>query len=231
MHMQGHETGNSHCPSCPCHDESMDHIFQCPHRGLMMKKDDLINLVRSKGIQSGIPRAIMEAICHLLYNFVHGITPTVPEHPSIAAVHSQIRIGICLFPRGFFSVPWIATLRDQKISKLLKLFWLEFTNKLWRNRNKIAHLIDSRAQHQDQETWASKLLWYLENSHVISPLDQFALGYTKDGILSMPGATRCQLVRNLEQLEKIYTMELKTRKMGQQTIRSYFSTKTGDKAT
>lgn len=229
-HMQGHATGNTHCPSCPNPDETMDHLFRCPHRALMRQKDELITSIRSKGISSGIPRVIMEVLCRLLYDFVHGLHPQIPEHPSIAtAVRSQIDIGIRLLPRGFVSVEWLRAMEDfgvdrpaQKFSKILKLIWFEFTDKLWRNRNEIAHSTESRTRQQEQNTWAAKLRWYLENSHVISPLDQFVLSYTEDGIDAMPGATRRRLVQNLERLERAYATELKMRARGQGTLRSYF---------
>lgn len=196
----------------------------------MRQKNELITSIRSKGISSGIPHVIMEALCRLLYDFVHGLHPQIPEHPSIAtAVRSQIDIGIRLLPRGFVSVEWLRAMEDfgvdrpaQKFSKILKLIWFEFTDKLWRNRNEIAHSTESRTRQQEQNTWAAKLRWYLENSHVISPLDQFVFSYTEDGIDAMPGATRRRLVQNLERLERAYATELKMRARGQGTLRSYF---------
>ena len=230
-HMQGHATGITQCPCCPSPDETMDHLFRCPHRALMQKKDDLITSVRSKGISSGIPRVIMEAICRLLYDFVHGRHPQIPDHTSIAAaVRSQMAIGIRLLPRGFISIKWLHAMEEfgverpaQKFSKLLRLIWFEFTDTLWRNRNEIVHSANNRARQQEQETWAARLRWYLEHSHVISPLDQFVLNYTEEGIQTMPNATRRRLVQNLERLERIYAIELRTRARGQRTLRSYFS--------
>jgi hypothetical protein len=104
----------------------------------------------------------------------------------------------------------------------LRLIWFEFTDTLWRNRNEIAHSTDNRARQQEQETWAARLRWYLENSQVISPLDQFVLNYTEEGIQSMPSATRRRLVQNLERLERIYAVELRARVRGQRTLQSYF---------
>lgn len=84
MHMHGHTTGNTQCPGCKHPDKTMDHLFQCRHKTLMAQKDSLIILVWAKGIKIGIPQAIMEVICRLLYDFVHALEPTIPEHPSIA---------------------------------------------------------------------------------------------------------------------------------------------------
>jgi hypothetical protein len=234
-HMHGHTTGNTQCPGCPCLDETMDHLFQCPHTNLMEKKDELITSIRTKGISSGIPRVIMETVCRLLYDLIHGNNWNTPEHPSLAkAVRSQIDIGIRLLPRGFISAEWLECLKDfgvqlpeQKMSKLFRLIWFDFTDMLWRNRNEVAHGGDSRTQQIERETWASKLRWYLENRQVISPSDQFVLSYTEERIETMPNATRRQLVQNLERLEKIFATEQRTRARGQRTIRSFFGVRQG----
>jgi hypothetical protein len=205
----------------------------------MRKKDDLINAVRSKGIAIGILRVIMETICRLIYDFVHGLRSPMPEHPSLGtAVRSQIDIGIRLLPRGFISVKWLHALEDfgverpaQKFSKLLKMIWFDFTDSLWRNRNKIVHSGDSRTRQHEQETWVSKLRWYLDNTHVISPLDQFVFSYTVEGIQTMLGATRRQLVRNLERLERVYATELRVHVAGQGTLQYYFRVRQADTET
>ena len=113
------------------------------------------------------------------------------------------------------------------MSKLLKLIWLDSTDTLWRNRNEVAHGGDSRTRQLEGETWASKLWWYMESRHVISPLDQFVLSFTEEGIESMPSATRRQLVQNLTRLERVFTIEQRARAMGQGTLRSFFGLRQG----
>ena len=83
-HMHGHATGNTQCPGCECPDETMDHLFRCPQKALMEKKDELVISIRTKGIASGIPRVIMETICQLLYDLIHGNALMIPDHPSLA---------------------------------------------------------------------------------------------------------------------------------------------------
>ena len=74
----------------------------------------------------------------------------------------------------------------------------------------------------------TQLRWYLENRHVIvSPLDQFVLCYTEEGIETMPSTTRHQLVQNLERLERVFAVEQRARAMGQGTIRSLFGVRQG----
>jgi hypothetical protein len=127
----------------------------------MEKKEELITSVQTKGISSGIPRVIMETICRLLYDLIHGNTMNIPDHPSLAmAVQSQMAIGTCLFPRGFISTEWLLEcLKDfgvpqpeQKMSKLLKLIWFDSTDTLLRNRNEVALGGDGRTQQLERET-------------------------------------------------------------------------------
>ena len=154
----------------------------------MVKKDELIVEFRTKGIAAGIPRAIMEAICSLLYAFIHGTEVTMPDHPGIAAaVMEQLAVGLRLLPRGYLVSSWLDGLEEfgtqnpeSRLSGLLKRLWLEFTDQIWRNRNEIMHSIDSNTRQQDEDWKTAKLKWYLKNVQVIAPWDRFVLEYTED---------------------------------------------------
>ena len=231
MHMHGHTTGITQCPGCGQPDETMDHLFQCTNKILMEKKDNLINIVRSKGLKLGVPRVLMEAICRMLYDFVHAREPVIPDHPGIAeAVQSQLRVGMNLLPRGFLSATWYDLMHDfgvpypeRKLSGILKLLWFEFTQILWQNRNEILHKQQNMTQQMDNESMVSKLTRYLADPLVLAPRDQFMLHYTEDDIQRMTCYKRKRLVENLERLEKIYTKERMLREKGQRSIWDYFT--------
>jgi hypothetical protein len=197
----------------------------------MEKKDELINDIRKKGMAKGIPRAIMEAVCHSLYDFVHSNTLTIPENPILAAaVESQNSIGLRLLPRGILSEKWLTALREfgvahpeRKMAGLLRLIWFDFTDVIWRNRNERAHERENNVQQAENTTWANKLSWYLRNRHVIARRDQFIMNYTEGDIVTMPGFVRRKMVQNLERLEAVYAREVQLLAMGQRTITSYFS--------
>lgn len=95
--------------------------------------------VRTKGIAIRIPRVVMEAITQILFEYTNDLPPTSPEHLSIAAaVRAQQEIGAHLLPRGFLAKTWNDVLQefvvenqDRKISGLLKLLWVDFTDQLW----------------------------------------------------------------------------------------------------
>ena len=88
----------------------------------------------------------------------------------------------------------------------LQLIWFDFTDVIWRNRNEIAHERENNARQMENTTWANKLVWYLENRHVIARRDQFIINYTEEDIETMPGLVRRKMVQNLERLEAVSSL-------------------------
>ena len=109
------------------------------------------------------------------------------------------------------------------MATLLRLIWFDFTDVIWRNRNEIAHERENNVRQMENTTWANKLLWYLENRHVIARRDQFFINYMAEDIETIPGLTRRKMVQNLERLEAAYAREVQLLTLGQRTITSYFS--------
>ena len=207
--------------------------FKCTNATLMVKKDALIVEFRKKGIAAGIPRALMEAICNLLYSFIHDTEVTIPEHPGIAtAVKAQLSVGLRLLPRGYLVTEWLDVIEEfgtqnpeSRLSGLLKRLWLEFTDQIWRNRNEVMHSADSNAQQREDDLKTEKLKWFLRNTEVIAPWDRFVLEYTEESIEIMSSYVKSRLVKNLETLQKVYTEERLTAGKGQNIKRKYFRKK------
>jgi hypothetical protein len=82
-----------------------------------------------------------------------------------------------------------------QMAGLLRLIWFDFTDVIWRNRNEIAHERENNARQVENTTWANKLLWYLENMHVIARRDQFIINYTEEDIETIPGLVRRKMVQ------------------------------------
>ena len=99
----------------------------------------MIIAFREKGMKLGIPRAIMEALSKMIYEYTNAKTPSIPVHEGIAtAVNAQLKIGINLLPRGFIAKEWIQVIEDfsierpeRKVTAILKMLWLDFTDQLW----------------------------------------------------------------------------------------------------
>ena len=164
----------------------------------------------------------MDAISSMLQAHTQDEMVMPPEHPSIAAAVSQQQ-------RGFLAKEWETALDDfsvehssRKLAGLLKALWVDYTDQIWRNRNDVAHHRQNKAQQAEEQTWAEKLHWFLQNPQVIAQQDLFLLNYTTDDIQRMPGRTRKKLAQNLQTVQKALATEVLQRKQGQGVITSYF---------
>ena len=90
MHMLSHMTGNSQCPGCLCTDETLDHIFHCPHIAMETARDSVLTDLHRKGIKRRVPRAFFDMITTMLKDyFTHSQSPP-PHTPAMGmALHSQ----------------------------------------------------------------------------------------------------------------------------------------------
>ena len=186
--------------------------------------------LRRKFLAAGIPRAITEALYDLLSAYLTNTAPVVPSHPEIAqAVTAQIRIGIEFMPRGFLAREWTTTLEsfqveraEGKLKKVLNNLWLDFTDQLWRTRNKVAHKKESLSHQAADAQWKTQLEWFLTHPECIAPKDHWLLNFTTETIERMTSLVRKRLVTNLETVRKAYANELTLRSKGQRVITQFF---------
>ena len=111
---------------------------------------------------------------------------------------------------------------EGKMAKVLHALWLEFTDQIWRTRNDIAHKKKSLTRQAEDESWRTKLEWFLTHPHSISPNDHWLLNFTMEDITHMTGYIRKRLVRNLEAVQKIFATEIALRGKGQRVITQFF---------
>ena len=76
----------------------------------------------------------------------------------------------------------------------MKAIWIDFTDKLWRNLNEVAHAKSNYTTQSEAQTWASKLHWFLDNPHVITRPDTFLLNFKHKDIHSMTPQMRRKIV-------------------------------------
>ena len=209
MHMQAHSSGPAQCPLCPFPDETLDHIFHCPHPVLKCKRELILEELRKKGLKLDIPRVVVEALCGLLREYIWGEEVSHHDDPSLhAAVSAQRNIGLAMLPRGFISGTWITAMEafgcsrpHHKLSSLIFNLLIELTDKLWRERNTLAH--DRHSNLNDQalsHLLDVQLLWYAENyRHHISYRDYRLISDIQPGaIQGIPLRTKKQLLRHLD---------------------------------
>ena len=170
MHMQAHLTGTSQCPLCPHPDETLDHLFHCPHPVLTAKREELLEHLRKKGLKSGTPRPLMDILIGLLDSYIRTTTPPSDLSCPLTrdAVNTQVQIGLQFLPRGFLSRRWIDAFAahgcsnpHRTLKSIIYMLWIDFTDTLWRTRNTIAHDGTNLHTMAQERTVDTNLQWFI----------------------------------------------------------------------
>ena len=231
MHMLSHMTSNSQCPGCPCPDETLDHLFHCPHLAMATTRNKIIATFRKKGLKRHIPRVVIDAISTMMTDYFDQIHSPLPTFPSLRlTLLSQRAIGTNMFLRGFLVKGWTTALRDlgaehppRIVTWLLRFLWFECTELLWHERNNILHRTHNNYDHLASAQMDNRLCWFLDHRHLLSHGDQYLLKYSESDIDGMPAGTKRELLRLLEKAFQLYRREQLTRESGQPPITDYFS--------
>ena len=144
-------------------------------------------------------------------------------------MESQLDIGIHLIPRGFLSTRWIEVLQEfqvkyarSKLTKLLRFIWIDFTDKLWRARNDLVHHQENAYRLETARNYNSRLLWYLENPHVLSHSDRFILRFTASDLDNMSDRVKKHTLHHLDIARKTLEIQLHQRQKGQSVLTQFF---------
>jgi hypothetical protein len=232
MHMLAHMSGNSQCPGCTCVDETLDHLFTCPHPILVAKREEIITDLRKKGLKRRVPRAFLDAISTMMTAYFTATPSTPPSHSLLrTALYKQRAIGVNMFLRGFSVTDWLNALRDlgeehpaRIMVWTLRFLWFDCTDTLWRERNAILHHSQNHFTRLDSIRLDDKLSWFLTHKTQLARRDQYLLRYTQQDIQNMPTKTKRELLRLLGMAHNIHQKELLLRANGQSVLTDYFST-------
>ena len=233
MHMQAHMTGTKQCPSCPHSDETLDHLFHCPHPALLAKREELLEHLRKKGLKVGTPRVVMDTIVILIQAYFTGsLPPTSSTSPSITlALETQIQIGLEYLPRGFLATHWIDALEEhgcpfphRTLAHLVHTLWIDVTDSLWRTRNTITHNgvnLNTLAQERELD---SRLRWYLLHYREVLSRNDYSL---VDNLLLSPLDAlslriKQQWIYHLDAAKVAYATSLSQPAKGQRLLTQYF---------
>jgi hypothetical protein len=233
MHMQAHIDGTADCPLCPCPDETLDHIFHCPHPVLACKREMMLEELRKKGLRLDIPRAIVDVLHSLLESYIHEGVPPSPSDPSLlTAVQAQLRIGRDMLPRGFLSTHWIRAMESmgcqqphRKLATLIYYLWMEVTDKLWRERNALTHDSFNLNDQSNEQALVERLEWYQQNFRTVLARHDFRLveELKSTDIVDMPPRTKRQLLYHLDIAQDAFETERLTISNTQPLITHYFA--------
>ena len=232
MHMLSHMTGNSQCPGCTCTDETLDHLFICPHPMLVAKREEILAALRKKGLKRRLPRAFLDTLSYMMDEYFNE-APTKPCSHSLfrAASKTQRSIGVNMFLRGFPVTDWTTALHalgEEHPARImawtLRFMWFDCTDSLWRERNAILHHSQNQFTRLDSLRLDDKLNWFLTHRTQLARRDQYLLRFTQTDITNLPTKTKRELLRLLGLAHKIHQQELLLRENGQSVLTDFFST-------
>jgi hypothetical protein len=231
--MQAHIGGTADCPLCPHPDETLDHIFHCPHPVLACKREMILEELRKKGLRLDIPRAIVDVLHSLLKSYIHEGAPPSPTDPTLlTAVQAQLRIGHDMLPRGFLSTHWIRAMESmgcqqphRKLAALIYYLWMEVTDRLWRERNALTHDSFNLNDKSNEQVLTERLEWYRQNYRTVLSHHDFYLVAKLEStvIVDMPPRTKRQLLYHLDTAQDAFEMERRTTSNSQPLITHYFT--------
>ena len=98
MHMMSHMSGNSQCPGCFCPDETLDHLFRCPHPLMITTRTMILSALQKQGQKRHVRRAFLDAIILVLADYFDSATSPPPLLPLLQwAVMAQQLVGENMF--------------------------------------------------------------------------------------------------------------------------------------
>jgi len=234
MHMLAHMSGSTQCPSCTHPDETLDHIFHCPHPLLQRNRELILEQLRKKGLKLRIPYPVVSAWCALLSAYFDDRL-TLPQFSSLeisAAAQAQQVIGLKFMPRGFLSTKWIeamdthgCTHSTRKLAAIVHFMWIQVTDTHWRVRNDIVHNTQNLNDLAQEGLVDDQLRWYLSNYRTaLSRHDYKLMGrITMESLELTPLRTKRQWIRHLDTARKAFDAEKLMLEPGQQLLTRYFT--------
>ena len=232
-HVRQHETQVSQCPCCiQCDDETVAHVFQCPHPDMAAKRAEIIAALRKKGLRK-ISRQILSTVAELIEQYAEGgEMRATTNHPSVqVALEAQRSLGWDDFFRGYLVKEWLPALEQthngdahQQFYQFQKLIWYEVAFPQWCERNRIAHGSQSHDKRVESERLAEELVWYSQHRDVLPPgFHQQWAERSIDEISNMKLATRRLWLHHIRIAREAYDKRKSEREKGQSTLSYYFN--------
>ena len=206
-HMVGHSTHISQCPGCLHQNETLDHIFHCPHPGMKATRAKQLQALARFLEKSKLPRKFSTSFTTFLKAYLDEDSEPHIELPlAQEAYQSQLSIGKDLLVRGLLSHEWCHLLShlgydrpDNALTNIIWFLWHDFVRPLWDTRNHLLHRSQNNTIAAIESRLDDRLIWFLDNKNeVLARADFFLARYTRDDILAMPISTKRETIRHLE---------------------------------
>ena len=231
MHMMSHMSGNAQCPGCLCPDETLNHIFRCPHPQMVSTRVTILSNLRKQGRKRHAPRPYIDALTTILTDHFDSTTSPTPSLPPLRrAVEAQRLVGDDMFLRGFIVKDWATAISELggerphvMVAWTLRFIWFECTTVLWHTRNGILHNNSNQHSLLDSKRMDNTLQWFLDHQSSLALRDQYLLRYSSNNIPLMPVRTKRELTRLLEISRAAHSQESQSREPGQTALTDFFT--------
>jgi hypothetical protein len=230
-HVVGRYTGITQCPGCSAQDETIDHLFHCPHQQMVKAREESMSNLRRFLIRAGTSRAFSDQFALFIQSYLENRAPHTDNHLAQETYQSQMSIGHNLILRGYLSIEWLHLLRhsgherpETVLPNLIFHLWHEFFKRIWEARNTLLHRSQNKTTTALEASLDDQLQWYLAHRrYALSSTDQRLITFTKDDLPSMPIGTKKEWIRQLDAVKRTWAMERLQRQKGQTIITNFFS--------
>ena len=109
-----------------------------------------------------------------------------------------------------------------KITSLLRAIWIDYTDTIWRARNDLLHHQQNEHRRAVSQNYNTRLRWFLDNQHVLSPSDSFLLRFTHSDVENVTDRIKKHTLHHLDVAKRAYALQLQQRKKGQSVLTQFF---------
>jgi hypothetical protein len=230
-HVVGRYSGITQCPGCCESDETLDHLFHCPHPAMTQARLDSLASLRRFLIRSHISRGFSYTFLECVTSYLEGTSPYTTIPLGQETYQSQLDIGHSLFLRGFLSTKWTSLLRffghdhpEHGITSIISHMWHEFFHRIWVARNHLLHRSQNMTTATLEHQLEDKLNWYLSHkTHALSRVDQLRISFTWDDLPTMPLHVKKEWVRHLDAAKAAWDIERLQLERRQSVITNFFT--------
>ena len=235
-HMRSHISGLKQCPGCPCPDETIEHMYRCPHKDAAAARLELLTTAKKAGTKARIPLHILDAFLEIVQSCFDDRECQVPENNEAVrtAVLAQKNAGFDLMLRGYLVKDWNHALEasgmkhpERQVGAMLSILWDTIFKTLWDVRNDIQHRKLTKYSQAEDEQMSSKIGWYIEHRHrILARHDQFLAQHDVTKIESMSRRVKREWLHHLDIAKKAFELEQRQAGLKQRTLDRYVTRKT-----
>ncbi|KAL7505232.1 hypothetical protein ACHAXN_004474 [Cyclotella atomus] len=238
MHNLGKWTGVSQCPGCKCPNETLRHVFQCPHKLMVETRTKQL-----AELDKHIGRQVPPRVKSLFKRIILAVSLDMPvskigeEIPPelLPTLKARKKIGLLKMLQGFLSRKWIDGMEaygekfaPARMKVLFSGLWDIWFEPIWEMRNFILHKTPNKYNQLLESSNEEKLKWYRDNRHeLLAFVDRDFVDHSNEEIQAMTQKTKHEWVKRLTSMSESYKEELKLTQVGQRVMTEFIGKSPG----